>query len=39
LDLQKRGVLDWKKRGRQMVFLAPGDLAQRLRKLEKQAQP
>jgi Fic family protein len=39
LDLQKRGVLDWKKRGRQMVFVAPDDLAQRLRKLEKQARP
>lgn len=37
LDLQKRGVVDWKKRGRQMVFVAPGDLAQRLRKLERQA--
>jgi Fic family protein len=37
LDLRKRGVFDWKKRGRQMVFVAPGDLAQRLRKLEKQA--
>lgn len=37
LDLRKRGVVDWKKRGRQMVFVAPGDLAQRLRKLEKQA--
>ncbi len=36
LDLRKRGILDWKKRGRQMVFVAPGDLAQRLRKLEKQ---
>jgi len=37
LDLRKRGVLDWKKRGRQMVFVAPGNLAERLRKLEKQA--
>ncbi|HTA29971.1 MAG TPA: Fic family protein [Candidatus Cybelea sp.] len=37
LDLRKRGVLDWKKRGRQMVFAAPGDLVQRLRELEKQA--
>jgi Fic family protein len=37
LDLRKRGVVDWKKRGRQMVFVAPGDLAQRLRKLERQA--
>ncbi len=36
-NLHQRGVLDWKKRGRQMVFIAPGDLAQRLRKLEKQA--
>jgi len=38
LDLRKRGVLDWKKRGRQLFFVAPGDLAQRLRKLEKQDQ-
>jgi Fic family protein len=37
LDLHQRGVFDWKKRGRQMVFVAPGDLAERLRKLEKQA--
>ena len=37
LDLKKRGVLDSKKRGRQMIFVAPGDLAERLRKLEKQA--
>jgi Fic family protein len=37
LDLRKRGIFDWKKRGRQMVFVAPGDLVQRLRKLEKQA--
>jgi Fic family protein len=39
LDLRKRGVVDGNKRGRQMVFVAPGDLAQRLRKLEKQARP
>ena len=39
LDLQKRGVFDWKKRGRQMVFVAPGDLARRLRHLEKQTHP
>ncbi len=37
LDLRQRGLLDWKKRGRQMFFVAPGDFAQRLRKLEKQA--
>jgi Fic family protein len=36
LDLAKRGILDQKKRGRQMVFVAPGDVAERLRKLENQ---
>jgi Fic family protein len=39
LDLRKRGIFDWKKRGRQMVFVAPGDLVQRLRQLEKKARP
>jgi len=34
--LSKRGLLDWKKRSRQMVFVAPGDLVERLRKLDKQ---
>lgn len=37
LDLRKRGILDRKKRGRQMVFVSPSDLVDRLRKLEKQA--
>jgi Fic family protein len=37
LDLHARGVLDRKKRGKQMVFSGPRDLAERLRKLEKQA--
>ncbi len=37
LDLRKRGVLDGKKRGKAMIFVAPDDLAQRLRQLEKQA--
>jgi Fic family protein len=36
LNLQQRGVLDRKKRGRKMVFVAPGDLAERLRNLEQQ---
>jgi Fic family protein len=36
LALSKRGLLDWKKRSRQMVFVAPGDLVERLRKLDKQ---
>jgi Fic family protein len=35
LDLRKRGVLDWKKRGRQMLFVVPDDLVERLRNLEK----
>jgi Fic family protein len=37
LDLRKRGVLDWEKRGRQMLFVVPDDLVERLRRLEKQA--
>ncbi len=36
LELHKRGVFDLKKRGRQMVFIAPDDLVERLRKLERQ---
>ena len=37
LDLQTRGLLETKKRGRKMVFVAPPDLAPRLRKMEKEA--
>ena len=37
LDLHARRVLEQKKRGRRMVFTAPPDLADRLRKLEKEA--
>ena len=37
LDLAKRGVLDVSKRARQMIFVAPGDLAQRLGRIEKKA--
>ena len=36
LDLHARGVLDRKKRGKQMVFAAPSDLAERLHGLDKQ---
>ena len=35
LDLKVRGVLDKKKRGKKMVFTAPRDLAERLRRMEK----
>jgi Fic family protein len=34
LDLGARGVLEKRKKGRQMVFVAPADLPERLRKLE-----
>jgi Fic family protein len=37
LDLKARGVLDEKKRGKRMVFTVPCDLAERLRRMEKQA--
>ena len=37
LALHGRGVLDQKKRGRKIVFTAPPALADRLRKLEKEA--
>lgn len=37
LDLNARGILAQKKRGKKMVFTAPADLADRLRKLEKEA--
>lgn len=39
LDLKARGVLEERKRGKKMVFTAPHDLADRLRKLEQQARP
>jgi len=37
LDLNRRGVLAKKKRGKRMVFVSPPDLAERLRKLESRA--
>jgi Fic family protein len=37
LDLSQRGVLAKKKRGKQMVFVAPEDISERLLKLEKDA--
>ncbi len=37
LSLKSCGVLEQKKRGRQLVFTVPGDLSARLRKLEKNA--
>ncbi len=37
LDLGKRGVLDKRKKGKQMVFVAPADLSERLLKLEKES--
>ena len=37
LDLGARGVLEQKKKGKQRVFVAPGDLSERLLKLEKEA--
>jgi len=33
LDLSQRGILELRKRGKQMVFLVPHDIAERLRKL------
>ena len=36
LDLGKRGVLDKRKKGKQMVFVAPADLSARLMKIEKE---
>jgi Fic family protein len=36
LDLNSRGVLEQKKRGRQMVFSVPRDLEKRIRKLGKE---
>ena len=37
LDLGERGVLEKRKKGKQMVFVAPADLSARLLKLEKEA--
>ncbi len=37
LDLGERGVLEKRKKGRQMVFVAPADLSTRLLKLEREA--
>jgi Fic family protein len=37
LDLGERGVLEKRKKGKQMVFIAPTDLSARLLKLEKEA--
>lgn len=37
LDLNSRGVLERKSRGKQMVFLVPEDLSGKLRKLEREA--
>jgi Fic family protein len=37
LDLHSRGVLDLRKRGRQMLFLVPKDLEKRIRKLGNEA--
>ncbi len=37
LDLSERGVLEKRKKGKQMVFIAPADLSARLLKLEKEA--
>ena len=37
LDLKARGVLNQKKRGRQMVFTVPQDIAERLKRLERDA--
>jgi Fic family protein len=37
LDLSERGVLEKRKKGKQIVFIAPADLSERLLKLEKEA--
>jgi Fic family protein len=37
LDMKARGVLGQRKRGKKMIFTVPRDLAERLRKLEKEA--
>ena len=37
LDLKARGVLEHKKRGKKMIFTVPADLADRLKRMEKEA--
>lgn len=37
LNLGGRGVLEKRRKGRQMIFVAPADLSARLMKLEKEA--
>lgn len=37
LDLGARGVLDQRKKGKQIVFVAPADLSERLLKIEREA--
>ena len=37
LNLGERGVLEKRKKGKQMIFVAPADLSARLMKLEKEA--
>jgi Fic family protein len=37
LDLSERGVLEKRKKGKQMVFAAPANLSAQLMKLEKEA--
>lgn len=39
LDLEQRDVLEQKRKGRQMVFVVPRDLAERLRKMGKTINP
>lgn len=39
LDLEQRDVLEQKRKGRQMVFVVPRDLAERLRKMGKKINP
>ena len=36
LDLGKRGVLDQRKRGKNMVFVVPVDVGERLKRLERE---
>ena len=37
LDLQQRRVLNLKKRGKQMILTVPGDMAERLQKMSRNA--
>ena len=37
IESHERGVLEKRKKGKQMVFIAPADLSDRLLKLEKEA--